>query len=1367
MEYINQKNFTKVKAKKNLYKNNNALLNSPFNHKKLDDNVKNKFIKRSIADQKNLDFINKSEFIKEAVAYSKLRKLKKNLDYKYNDHNNNTEIFSILTQRNENSTNYPANNDIKRGNQYKKIIYDLDELNSKGNKTLQKYNSFYSANKGHLSTNIKSENKKYNVIYNNKTTDYEPNNILRENLNNPFNQNKNILIIDDDSKYNNTERKNYLSIEKLLNKKNKSLQKNYSYNYNTTNTFLNVNVNQIKESPYYDKIKVPKKGHSRGIIEMIKNFNDTSINEEKSKNNYRKKSNDNYKPGKKRIKCLNDQKVFDEPRNKNDMSVKNYSYKKKILKSKNNTTNKKKKNIKKNLNTFNNEDIIINKTINQSFNNTYQFKIPYLTTRADIINDKNENKEDILNNFSKIDNLLYKKYTSNNNYLKKNNSFYKKIHDSKLINIKYSFIPNRKDSKSKIYINNNLNKTDDYNIILEKTKSESESDINNKKNKQRNLEIYSPMLNSKMNNYRKQYLNDNLDDDFLFYQTLPNLASSLNKIREDQINWKNNYKKIEQEKEKNIYNNANNYFYSGDNFPFIKENNNNEQNKIIKKIDNLKENQKKLIKTNSSVNFKKNNLLYLKPKNKQNQNLKSFFYSNYNYTTTNNSNNKSGGKSNNKLSSPIIENKFNESSPTSIKREIVNQKKIKDTNFNNKEYEVIINNENRIISFSKETKKIYKKPIKKNINNNIKMSPKYKDKIIENNSSTYKNEVIYFDKSNVNNNLFEKKNNDYFNDYNKQQINSINNYSRLIKIINKNIKNGYIKKYYNHCIKLPRVKNNYIGKIKFNKKKINDDLMFNPNVDKCYISKISIIKYHKDIIKNKIDNKNQTPKIAKNNKSKEKNIKSEKINKNELNLNIDNNHKLKNEPKIVKYKIKTEKNNIKNEVIYLLNILVQKNILSIENQITKLIITSSHLFNIQKNEDNAKLFLNDIIKNENVFVDILLNKVIIENKFNEIYTKLCSDLCNKYLNSINEIIINKFLDNKNNKEKYNIITNLILKLNEKCIMKLQYILTQDINNESKQKIIYLINFICQAFDYGIIHQETCLAIIYNLFNEFDNNNYLEKKYQYFDLILYLMIKLKKIDDIKDKNKILEKIIKIINTDINSNNNLNIPNILKIRISQLKEIFNIKDKEQNKFDETAILIKEDMENYYNFLKSKKIDLNIKIAENIENKYDWPILKTLKKIDLEEIIKYYINICECVLEYNDQVTCFESYIKNIIESISYKLSLNKLRIFHNKILQIFSNINIICGKNNYMFEIIGYLLYILIINELCDIKDINIFINKDEESIIFITKAIKYTILSSENEENINKFYEDFKNIELFKANDIFEKYITSELRNMLK
>ena len=72
----------------------------------------------------------------------------------------------------------------------------------------------------------------------------------------------------------------------------------------------------------------------------------------------------------------------------------------------------------------------------------------------------------------------------------------------------------------------------------------------------------------------------------------------------------------------------------------------------------------------------------------------------------------------------------------------------------------------------------------------------------------------------------------------------------------------------------------------------------------------------------------------------------------------------------------------------------------------------------------------------------------------------------------------------------------------------------------------------------------------------------------------------------------------------------------------------------------------------------------------------------------------NICANIISNQDQITCYKNYIKNIIESISYKLSLSKLRTFHNKILQMLSNIHDICSKNEFMYEIIGYLLYILI-------------------------------------------------------------------------
>ena len=114
------------------------------------------------------------------------------------------------------------------------------------------------------------------------------------------------------------------------------------------------------------------------------------------------------------------------------------------------------------------------------------------------------------------------------------------------------------------------------------------------------------------------------------------------------------------------------------------------------------------------------------------------------------------------------------------------------------------------------------------------------------------------------------------------------------------------------------------------------------------------------------------------------------------------------------------------------------------------------------------------------------------------------------------------------------------------------------------------------------------------------------------------------------------------------------------------------------------------------------------------------------------------------------------------ISSNLSLRKFRLFHKKILLILSEINQISKKNIYSYEVFGYLIYLLISNELCDIKDMNIFINKDEESKINICKIIKYIILSS---EDINKFSEDFKNIELFKNNNLFDDLIKNDLNKI--
>jgi hypothetical protein len=303
----------------------------------------------------------------------------------------------------------------------------------------------------------------------------------------------------------------------------------------------------------------------------------------------------------------------------------------------------------------------------------------------------------------------------------------------------------------------------------------------------------------------------------------------------------------------------------------------------------------------------------------------------------------------------------------------------------------------------------------------------------------------------------------------------------------------------------------------------------------------------------------------------------------------------------------------------------------------------------------------------------------------------------------------------------------------------------------------------------IIDIKICLDILNKLFNEYDKSQ--NNKYDYLDIIIEFLFKLDKIDNFYDKAQFINKVSDIINS---IDNEESIPSYLIPKINKFKSNFmkiedkNFEDKKTKQFNFKGIplLMKEDIDNYYNYLKDNEIefDSNENIDEEIEKEYSSSILKTIKKIDLDEIIKYYIEICAKLITNHKQAICNNSYIKNIIKSVSNKLSLNKMRTFHKNILQIIADISDICEDNKYLYETIGYLIYVFIINELCDIKDINIFINKDEESKIAISKVIRYTIASSGSCKK--KYYEEFKNLDLFKNNDFFDKYITSELKDIL-
>ena len=1444
---------------KYIYSNRNSFLNFNSNKEKTNDiSIKNRLVKKPMFDQKSLDFINNNDIIKEAVAYSKLRKLKKNLAKKSI---NNSESFNSFSQKNEIIQNLEK---IKQGYDSKnnhQISFNQNELMNNSNSN----NIMFTNNMEEISN--KNISMSYAIL---------PTLNLDNNNNYIIKEEKNLRIITDRINNKSTERinednnnvnlknkkyiKNNIINELLL--RNKKRKKNEQNTINYNNSFLNITVNQIRECPLFEKIKIPKDGHSRGIIEILKNYKQTkdkkfkeSKSGEKNKNNENdnEKNNHNRKNvSKKKIKCLYDQKVFDEPKNKAHIMNRNFSYHKKILKNKKaqNNKNKELKITETNNKYINNEDINIihNKTL--SFNNIFDVKVPSLN-KDDMINRNNNNrqKREILNNIYDIkDEFLYRKYINNKIKKKRLNDFYE--NDNRhLINIKY----NHASSQSKMQVNYNNNNYSNYS--LNKSRSESESaDIKNNNYILSSSLMGSPMINNKMKYYRNQYLND--DEDNIFYQTLPNLNHSVNryenisknnKIEEIKINMRNNKSrdKIKNKNKDIIFNRTNPYPYNRGKLNHLNSSTNRYKNVTFEKEKNLKfvsfnnnannnheryssdisfQNKKKMFKTNSSVNFKNNTILYLKPKNKLKKGLNSFYYSSYNFF-------KNKNISNDRQSVYTSPNVINESSPTSSQNidfplskyntndenesenqnnnfndinltssNILNINNNRQNNINSNENENLLNKNLKKISLTKLNyinSRIYKKPINKNILNNSKRN----EDNLDSNSLSYKEEYIFVNKTskthNNNNQIIYRENIDKsINSKNKHNYNNefeiINDYDNdndsideaEIKMKIKNIKNGFINKYYNHCIKTPlqnNKNNNFTKKhlYKFKAKEKNKVVKYQvirPQSSICYITKILITKNNLLIKKNDnnaLKKKDNLKKVNKLIKEKDfKNLKKHKINKNNLNYDESNIKKNKNKSKNKnekeeKLNLNRQKENIKNEIIYLLNILTSKNILSVENQLTKLIITSNNIFNIENNEYNAKLFLNDIINNENVFIEILINKVFSENKYITVYSKLCADLCNKYLNTINEVIINKCIDAKN-KDNFNIIKSLKLKLKEECIDKFKQLINDDINEENKQKIFYLIEFIYQSMENEIIDIKICLEILNKLFNEYDSSN---NKYHYLDIIIEFLFKLDKIDNFKDETQIIEKVSDIINS---IDNEESIPSYLISKINKFKKNFNKKEKKniedkktkQINFEGIALLIKEDMDNYYNYLKENDIefDSNENIDEEIEKKYSSNILKTIKKIDLDEIIKYYIDICSKLISNQEQIICNNSYIKNIIKSVSHKLSLNKMRTFHKNILQILADISHICEDNKYLYETFGYLIYVLIINELCDTKDINIFINKDEKSKIAISKVIRYTIASFGSCKK--KYYEEFKNIDLFKNNDFFDKYITSELRDIL-
>ena len=229
-------------------------------------------------------------------------------------------------------------------------------------------------------------------------------------------------------------------------------------------------------------------------------------------------------------------------------------------------------------------------------------------------------------------------------------------------------------------------------------------------------------------------------------------------------------------------------------------------------------------------------------------------------------------------------------------------------------------------------------------------------------------------------------------------------------------------------------------------------------------------------------------------------------------------------------------------------------------------------------------------------------------------------------------------------------------------------------------------------------------------------------------------------------------------------NLNI--IENEKINNENKSINLKVEENSK---NIIELKKEIENYIDFLSEHNIekDKDKKLEYDINEEFNWSIVDDLiinKKIPLENIVNYYIKICIDIINDNSKIFKVNEYIKNVIEYYSYNLTNENINKMHSKMIELFLDINNIVVNNSYMYEIMGFLMFLLLTNEYkyFQIKDLSNFLNKDINSQINIAKTIKSTIIYYG--KNWKKYYNNFKKSSLFKEGNIFSNYITNPLKS---
>ena len=1327
-------------------------------------NIKIENKKIFLTNKKIKEKVNKNKYIqnikdKEPLIYKKDSRNKdylntNNKDYFNNDNENNNISFQNYNLfDNSKNVNQIQNNQTIFINSLDDVEL-FDEPKKSPNKLFSKTQSAFFPKKN------KYRNRNINKIFNHNENVFDNEQYIVEKIDNNNIDKNNISKFEKDINY----KSNKFDFNNLHPNNSFCVSINNNYNYNLSlNNFSNkeANDNDDWKKKFYYINEQKKRMQAINLTEYFltnnKEYNNINDNNKiyNKENEYNEKEEDNRNKMIRTKRINSSNFLYNNNKNENDSSILTFLNPFQNI-DKTFTLNK----MSEKKNDINNN---FNNNINNNMNNYY-------------INKENEFKGRINKYNNNDDNLIEDKFTfkikqNNNNAVVDNNEVCEL--DVPASNINLYGNPEQKTAQFPDVINKDncykyIPKTlTSYDFFYTKKKKN-----NNKENKVYTKGRYDYML---LEQSKKNYLYSN-ELNYTQYNFNKNNNESYF-IKKDDLNYntENNeiYMNKSSDKKLMTYSKKNKNIIIGSPYPIKPKNLFNAEKKLKKtdlyKKDNIQEIKlsldedkmnkdirirnvsfddtplfrKKQLNTDFNDNQNKTCFSIINNKNQNQKNIQPYFKPNHSRTNTNSilipknkyyyqvynnnkskENNKININNNNNTKFTSINNSFSECINSKIfhYNSYIIYKKKPQKNNNIKNNEKLINKKeikNKIIKRQYNTNNV----LNKNLNINYILSNKNKENYeeknrkllerIKQNKTTKNDNNNYLKEFNYKSEKFittpQKRNNIKYN-----KLNYIIDSERNVKIKKKinHLKICRMNKLINYCIKLPKI-NNINNKI--SKQNI---IIYKLNINKvCYItkSKINIYKnkkidvcyFSKTLIAPPV-----ILKLPKNNICYYYKIKKiQPLNKNINNFEI-----------------------IKNQIIEAKNINNEKIIIK-SNSLDKIIINKENLISQKLIDDNdiKEVFSqNNFLSNANDSTNVQES-----NKDNEIFNKELYE-CKNYQSEKKKIINN-----------YNIMKidylNKIIK-SEKIINKSRNIFSNMINKEKNENN----NIIENIPNNNLVNDNKDI--------ENDNNFVINENNDCNDVVLEKeLIKCKCEENQEEKSiKNIKKKRRRLGTKIDEDNDNN-----SIKEENQNFSFNLNYKNSN----IIMIIKEDLENYINYLLSSEINSKTDIL-NYNNKYNWSkTVSLLGNNNLDNAIKAFIKICidNCNDDNSGDINfIYNEYIKNLIEHYMKNINQYEFEKIHNEIKKILKEI--IYDINFIMFEIIGNLLFIFIENKLYFLEDLNDLINSDKDLQTTVAIIIKYAILSSG--DKIKQYYNDFQKI-LFYDNDIFNDYVINNIEIISK